>query len=142
MGLMRKILITAVFATSLVLPVASTEARPGSWTSQANQVCTVYLAKAKKEFGSPVTPSQLYGFAVNAKTLESQELAELEKIPGRPAAGTRALAAMRVDIAEVGSAISAWKSGDRQRFVQILKQYLNDHRPKDAFAAAGANQCG
>jgi hypothetical protein len=139
---MRKLIIAAAFTTSLVLPVSSTEASTSSWTAQANQVCTVYVAKAKKEFGTPVTPAQLYGFAVKAKALESQELAELDRIPGRPAAGTRALAAMRVDIAEVGSAISAWKRGDQQQFVQILKQYLNDRRPKVAFAAAGATHCG
>jgi hypothetical protein len=100
------------------------------------------VARAKKEFGSPVTPAQLYGFAVKAKALESEELSVLRRIPGRTPAGTRALAAMQVDVAEVGSAISAWKQGDLQRFIKVLKQYLNDNRPKVAFAAAGAKQCG
>ena len=40
-----------------------------------------------------VGPAQLYSFAVKAKTLESQELAVLERIRGRPAAGTAAFAA-------------------------------------------------
>jgi len=139
---MRSFLIITVLATAAVLPVSAPAANPSPWTTQANQVCTVYLAKAKKEFGTPVKPSQLYGFAVKAKALESEELGVLQQIPGRNAAGTRALAAMRADVAEVSSAISAWNHGDKAQFIQILKKYLNDHRAKDAFAAAGATQCG
>jgi hypothetical protein len=141
---MRSLLIIAALATSAALPVAASAApkTSSSWSSQANQVCAVYVARAKKEFGSPVTPAQLYTFAVKAKALESEELGVLQRIPGRTPAGTRALAALRVDVAEVGSAVAAWKAGNVQRFVQILKQYLNDNRPKVAFAAAGAKQCG
>ena len=102
----------------------------------------MWLAKAKKAFGSPVTPAQLYTFAVKAKTIESQELGVLQAIPGRTSAGTAALTALKVDIAEVGSAITAWKQGNAAKFVTILKRYLNDERPKSAFAIAGANQCG
>jgi hypothetical protein len=89
-----------------------------------------------------VGPAQLYSFAVKAKTLESQELAVLERIRGRPAAGTAALAAVRVDIAEIGSAITAWNKGKPALFVQILKRYSNDERARSAFAAAGATPCG
>ena len=92
--------------------------------------------------GSPVTTAQLYGFAVKAKSIESQELAVLKQIPGRNATGTAALTAVKVDIAEVGSAITAWNQGKPATFVQILKRYLNDERAKSAFAVAGANQCG
>ena len=102
----------------------------------------VWLAKAKKAFGSPVTPAQLYSFALKAKSIESGELAALQQIPGRNAAGTAALAAVKVDIAEIGSAITAWNQGKPATFVTILKRYLNDGRPKSAFAVAGANQCG
>ena len=130
---------TAIVA---VTPAAGSPASQGSWSVQANKVCVVWLAKAKKEFGSPVTPAQLYSFAGKAKTLESQELVVLEQIPGRAAAGTAALAAMKVDIAEVGSAISAWNHGKPALFVQLLKRYLNDGRAKSAFAIASANQCG
>ena len=49
---------------------------------------------------------------------------------------------MKVDIAEVGSAITAWNQGNAAAFVTILKRYLNDGRPKSAFAIASANQCG
>ena len=108
----------------------------------ANKVCTVWLAKAKKEFGSPVTPAQLYAFAQKAKALETQELAVLVKIPGRTAAGTAALQAVVVDINEIGSAITAWNQGNAAKFVTILKKYLNDGRAKSAFAVAGATQCG
>jgi|GEM_PF-2021091 hypothetical protein len=141
-----RLLILAVLAISAaipaVTPAAASPTSPTSWATQANQVCVVWLAKAKKEFGSPVTAAQLYAFSVKAKTLESQELAVLEQIPGRPASGTQALAAVKVDIAEVGSAISAWKQGKAALFVQTLKAYLNDGRAKAAFAAAGAHQCG
>jgi hypothetical protein len=143
-GPMRKLLFTVIvaLATSAVLPGVAPARTSSTWTSQANQVCAVWLAKAKAEFSAPVKPSGLYKFAVKAKALESQELAQLEKIPGPSAAGTRALGAMRADTAEVGSAISAWDRGDRTSFVRILKQYLNDHRTKAAFAAAGASTCG
>jgi hypothetical protein len=113
-----------------------------SWASQANQVCVVWLAKAKKEFGNPVTASQLYSFAVKAKKLEAQELTVLKQIPNRTSSGTQALAALQVDVNEVGTAIAAYKAGNPQRFITILKRYLNDTRPKAAFAAAGASQCG
>jgi hypothetical protein len=113
-----------------------------SWAAQANQVCGLFLAKAKRAFGSPVTPAQLYGFALKAKAIESQELAALTKIPGRTGAGTAALNAVKVDIAEIGSAVTAWNQGNAAKFVTILKRYLNDGRPKSAFAVAGATQCG
>ena len=124
------------------MPAAATPAAHESWASDANKVCAVWIAKAKKEFGSPVTPAQLYSFAHKAKTLETHELAALQKIPGRTDAGTAALAAIRVDIAEIGSAIKAWDQGKPAQFVTILKRYLDDGRPKSAFAIAGASQCG
>ena len=112
------------------------------WTSDANKVCVIWLAKAKQLFATPVKPSGLYTFAVSARNLESQELVELSKIPSAPAAGAHALGVMHADIVEVSSAISAADRGDSASFVRILKQYLNDHRSKAAFAAAGAKQCG
>jgi hypothetical protein len=141
----RPFLLTAVAISTAIVAVTPAAASPASqslWSVQANKVCVVWLAQAKKEFGSPVTPAQLDSFAVKAKTLESQELVVLEQIPGRAAAGTAALAAMKVDIAEVGSAISAWNRGKPALFVQLLKHYLNDGRAKSAFAIASANQCG
>ncbi|HEY2074385.1 MAG TPA: hypothetical protein VGG88_12485 [Gaiellaceae bacterium] len=141
-----KLILSSVAATAaalaVALPASAAPAAPSTWAGQANQVCTVWLAKAKKEFGSPVTPAQLYSFAHKAKSLETQELAALEKIPGRTAAGTAALAAVQADIAEIGSAITAWDHGKPAQFVTILKRYLNDGRPKSAFAVAGAGQCG
>ncbi|HEY2541429.1 MAG TPA: hypothetical protein VGH92_00100 [Gaiellaceae bacterium] len=129
-------------ALAVALPASAAPAAPTSWAAQANQVCSVWTAKAKKEFGAPVTPAQLYSFAHKAKSLEAQELAALEKIPGRSDAGTVALAAVKTDIAEIGSAITAWDKGKPAQFVTILKRYLNDGRPKSAFAIAGAGQCG
>ena len=125
-----------------VMPAAASPASQSAWAAQANKVCVVWLAKAKKEFGSPVTPAQLYSFAVKAKKLETAELAVLDQIPGEAATGKAALAAMKVDIAEVGSSITAWNQGNAALFAQILKRYLNDGRAKSAFAVAGANQCG
>jgi hypothetical protein len=124
------------------MPAAAAPASQSSWAAQANKVCVVFLAKAKKAFGSPVTPAQLYSFAQKAKAIESQELTTLQQIPGRTDAGTAALNAVKVDIAEIGSAITAWNQGNAAKFVTILKRYLNDGRPKSAFAVAGATQCG
>jgi len=137
--------VAASAAITAVSPAVASPAAPtsqSSWASQANKVCVVWLAKAKKEFGNPVTPAQLYAFATKAKTLETQELAVLAQIPGRTAAGTAALQAVLVDINEIGSAITAWNQGNPAKFVTILKKYLNDGRPKSAFAIAGATQCG
>jgi hypothetical protein len=141
----RLLLVAAVAISSAIVavtPAAASPASQSSWAVQANKVCVVWLAKAKKELGSPVTSAQLYSFAVKAKKLENAELAVLEQIPGEAAAGTAALTAMKVDIAEVGSAITAWNRGNAALFVQRLKRYLNDGRAKSAFAVAGANQCG
>ena len=141
---MKVLVATAALAAALTgaSSAGASPAAQSSWASQANQVCSVWIAKAKKEFGSPVTAAQLYAFAHKAKTLESDELAALTKIPGRTAAGTAALAAVQADIAEIGSAIAAWDHGKPAQFVTILKRYLNDGRPKSAFAIAGAGQCG
>ena len=142
---MRKItfvgFIAALALGAVVVPgVAS--AKTAGWNAQANSVCTVWLAKAQKLFATPVKPAGLYKFAVSARALESQELAVLKKIPNASTAGTHALGVMRADIAEVSSAIGAADRGDSASFVRILKQYLNDHRIKAAFTAAGATRCG
>jgi len=111
----RQALFAAVAVSAVLVAVAPAAAAPTSqsaWATQANKVCVIWLAKAKKAFGSPVTAAQLYGFAVKAKSIETQELAVLKQIPARTSAGTAALAA------------------------------LNDGRAKSAFAVAGANQCG
>lgn len=130
--------------TAVVVAVAPAGASSSQtpWAAQADKVCVVYVARAKKEFGNPVTAAQLYTFAQKAKALETAELAALKKIPGRDAAGTAALKAVQVDIAEIGSAITAWNQGKPALFITILKRYLNDGRPKSAFAMAGATKCG
>ncbi len=143
-GLMRKLLVISFLGalTMSALVPAAAPAGTSTWTAQANQICTVWLAKAKQQFSTPVKPSGLYKFANDAKKLEAQELAQLEKIPNPSAAGRHALGVMHADLAEVGSAISAYDRGDSASFIRILKLYLNDHRSKAAFAAAGAHQCG
>lgn len=141
-----RLLLLAAAVTSAAIaaatPAAASPTSQSAWATQANKVCVVWLAKAKKAFGSPVTAAQLYGFALKAKSIESGELSALQQIPGRSSAGTAALAAVKVDITEIGSAINAWNHGKPATFVTILKRYLNDGRPKSAFAVAGANQCG
>jgi hypothetical protein len=138
------VLISAVLAACAVTAGAAPAATSSSssWASQANQVCVVWLAKARTEFGHPVTPAQLYSFANKANKLETQELAVLVKIPGRPTAGTVALNAVVADINEVRSAINAYDKGKFAQFKTILTKFLNDERPKQAFAAAGATKCG
>jgi hypothetical protein len=135
--------VAAVAAVAAVAPLsAATPSGRSPWAAQADRVCVVWLAKVEQAFGKPVTGAQLYGFAGKAKSMESQELAALDLIPGRTPAGTAALAAVKVDIAEVGSAIAAWNQGNAALFVKILKQYLNDGRAKSAFSVAGATRCG
>jgi hypothetical protein len=140
---MRKLLfISFVGALTMGLLPAAAPAGTSTWNAQANQVCSIWLVKAKQLFATPVKPAGLYKFANDAKNLESQELAQLAKIPNPSPAGTQALGVMNADIAEVGSAIKAYDRGDAASFIRILKLYLNDHRSKAAFAAAGAHQCG
>lgn len=138
------VLISAVLVASAVTagaaPAATSSSSP--WATQANQVCVVWLAKAKKEFGHPVTAAQLYSFANKANKLETQELGVLAKIPNRPSAGTVALNAVIADINNVRSAIVAYDKGKFAQFKTILTKFLNDERPKQAFAAAGASKCG
>jgi hypothetical protein len=150
-GMRQALRLLAVFlcVAAIVLTAAvSAGAAPVSarsqstWSQQADQVCSVWLAKVKKAFATPVTTAQLYAFAVKARSLESGELSALEQIPGRNATGTAALTAVRVDIAEIGSAITAWDQGNPASFVTILKRYLNDNRPASAFKLAGADSCG
>jgi len=105
-------------------------------------VCSYWLAKVKQAFGTPVTTAQLYNFAVKVKGMESDELAQLQQIPGRSATGTAALTAVKVDIAELQSSITAWDKGNPALFASILKKYLNDNRPKSAFLLAGSRDCG
>lgn len=139
---MTKILLAALATSALLIPAAASAAPSDDWSTQANQVCTVYVAKAKKLFATPVKPSGLYKFAKDVKALESSELAELTAIPGRSSSGTHALGVLKGDVGQVGLAIKAWDRGDKASFVKILKAYLNDNRPKVAFAAAGASKCG
>ena len=139
----RTTLAAAAAIVALLASTSATEApADGAWAGQANKVCTYWLAKVKQAFATPVTTAQLYGFAVKAQSLEGQELAQLEQIPGRDANASAALAAVKTDIAEVGAAITAWHNGDPAAFVTILKRYLNDNRPKSAFILAGARSCG
>jgi hypothetical protein len=137
------VLISAVLATCAVTAGAAPAATSTSpWATKANAVCVVWLAKAQKEFGHPVTPAQLYTFANKANKLETQELAVLAKIPKRPSVGTAALNAVVADINELRSAIVAYDKGKFAQFKTVLTAYLNDNRAKQAFAAAGATKCG
>jgi hypothetical protein len=136
-------LAAATTALALLASTSATAAPADSaWAGQANKVCTYWVAKVKQAFATPVTTAQLYSFAVKAKSLESQELAQLRQIPGPDANAAAALGAVKTDIAEVGAAITAWDKGDPAAFVTILKRYLNDNRPKSAFILAGARSCG
>jgi hypothetical protein len=140
---MTKLLpVTAALAACAVLAGSASAAPADAWSSQANQVCTVYVAKAKKMFAKPVQASGLYKFAKDVRTLENSELSELNAIPNRSSAGTHALTVLRGDIGMVTLAIHAWDRGDKASFVKLLKGYLDSNKPKVAFAAAGASKCG
>jgi hypothetical protein len=134
--------LTAAVVAGAVLAGSASAAPRDDWSTQANQVCTVYVAKAKKLFAKPVQPSGLYKFAKDVKTLETSELNELNAIPNPSTAGTHALSVLRGDIGMVTIAIHAFDKGDKAKFVNELKAYLNSNKPKVAFAAAGASKCG
>jgi flagellin-like hook-associated protein FlgL len=134
----------AVVAASFMSATAASAAPAANsdWSNQANKVCSVWLAKVKQVFATPITTAQLYPFTVKVKSMESAELAQLEQIPGRSASGTAALGAVKNDLSELDSAIAQYKQGNATQGAVILKHYLNDSRPKTAFKAAGATSCG
>jgi hypothetical protein len=139
----RRLLLLAVL-TLAAAAAGSSAAATSPWAAAADKVCVAWSAKAKTALaplGTPKTPAQVYRFVVTVRLFEVRELAALGKIPGRTPAATRALASVRTDIAEVDSAIAAWKKGDQATFGKIVVRYLNDHRPRAAFAAAGATKC-
>lgn len=138
----RTLFLTAVAAAAAVLAGSASAASRDEWSVQANQVCTVYVAKAKHLFAKPVKPSGLYTFAKDVKTLETSEFNALNAIPNRPGAGDHALVVLRSDIGMVTAAIHAFDQGNKAAFVKDLKAYLNSTKPKTAFAAAGASKCG
>jgi hypothetical protein len=142
----RKTALTACLATAIVSVAATTNAAAAqtTWAAKANQVCTIWKAKAKAEFGTaaPTTPKQAYLFSVKAVALEQGELSALAKIPNPTPAGTRALAAVRTDIKEIRAGIHDWQIGDKVGFVRIYNFWQHDHRPGQAFLAANANACG
>jgi hypothetical protein len=137
----RLFLLAATAITAAVAAVTPASASPGAWANEANTVCAVWAAKIKAEFGAPNTPALAYIFTRKAKTLESKERAALLRIPGRTPAGAAALAALKADIAELGSAVTAFDGGKVALFEQLFRRYLSDTRARDAFVAAGAKQC-
>jgi hypothetical protein len=138
----KLLLLTAAVTAGAVLAGSASAAPRDDWSSQANKVCTIYVAKAKQLFAKPVQPSGLYKFAKDVKALETSEFNALNAIPGRSSAGDHAMLALHGDIGMVVSAIHAWDAGNKATFVKDLKAYLNSTKPKVAFAADGASKCG
>ncbi|SRR6266516_6422058 len=122
----------------------SAAAAADTWATRADAVCRTFVARARAELGTtaPKTLAQAHTFTVKATTLEAENLAALRKLPGRTPAGTRALAVLRNDIVEAKAALAAWNAGNTELFRRRFIAWANDHRPKRAFAAAGAHACG
>jgi hypothetical protein len=131
----------ALIAVVVALVAGGTaSAAGGPWATKANAVCRAYLAKAKAALTpQPKTPAQARRWAAKAVAIEESELTALTKIPGRTAAGTKALAAIHTDIGEAKAALAAPTTA---RFAALFTKWGNDHRPKRAFLAAGSTACG
>jgi hypothetical protein len=138
----KTLLLTVALAAGAILAGSASAAPRDDWSTHANQICTVYVAKAKQLFAKPVQPSGLYKFANDVKKLETSEFNALDAIPGRSSAGDHAMVMLRGDIGMITAAIHAFDKGDKATFVKDLKSYLNSNKPKVAFAAAGASKCG
>jgi hypothetical protein len=132
---------TVVAATCIA---GSSLAASTTWAASANKVCTAWKAKAKAQLGNtaPKTPQQAYEMSVKATALERGELAALMQIPNPTPAGTRALTAVKTDIAEIAAGVAAWRSGDKAGFARIYNAWQKDFRPSKAFLDAGAKACG
>ena len=125
--------------------VVATVAQGGTsaWAKQADRVCSVWDAKAKKVLGTmpPKTSAKAYNFAVKVAALETGELAALKKIPHPTTAGAKALHATQADIAEVKAAIHDWRVGKRAALAKVYTAWVSDRRADNAFIAAGARGC-
>jgi hypothetical protein len=126
-----------------LLPATTSPAASSSWASAANKVCTAWQAKAKAALTPlPKTLPQTFRWTVKAVALEKAELAVLAKIPNPTAAGSRALASVRTDIAEIEAGIADWRAGNKAGFARVFLAWMRDHRPHAAFVAANAKACG
>jgi hypothetical protein len=131
-----------VSLTLALLAATASLAATSSWASAANKVCTAWQAKAKAALTPlPKTPTETYRWTVKAVALEKAELSALKKIPNATAAGSRALAAVGTDIAEIQVGIADWRAGDKAGFARVFAAWQRDHRPHAAFVAANAKAC-
>ena len=137
-GLIGAVTVVVAAATAVAASAAQT-----SWATQADKVCTVWTAKAKKVMsgGPPQTAPAAYAFSVKAVALEQGELAALSSVPNPTAAGNRALRSVSVDIAEIRVGLKDWRAGNKAGFVRVYNIWQADHRPHRAFLAAGAKVC-
>ena len=139
---MRAAVLVLTLTIALVAATVSSAA-PSSWASAANKVCTVWKAKTKATLTPlPKTPSQAYRWTVKAVALEQAELSVLKKIPNLTPAGSRALASVVTDIAEMQVGIADWRAGNKAGFARVFVAWQRDHRPHTAFVAANAKACG
>ena len=136
-GLIGAVTVVAAAAMALTASAAT------SWATQADKVCTVWTAKAKKVMGAgpPQTAAAAYAFSVKAVALEQGELAALRRIPNPTATGKKALRSVSVDIAEIRVGLKDWRAGDKAGFVRVYNVWQADHRPHHAFLAAGTRVC-
>jgi hypothetical protein len=136
------LLMAGVIAAGCVAGVS--EAASPTWAARADRVCTTWTAKATAALGNtaPKSPAQAYAKSAKAIGLERAELAALRTIPSPTPAGTRALAAVKTDIAEITVGLNDWKSGNKAGFVRVYNRWQKDFRPHRAFVAAGAKACG
>ena len=126
-----------------LLAATASSAASSSWASAANKVCTVWQAKARAALTPfPKTPAEAYRWTLKAVAFEKAELAALRKIPNATAAGSRALASVATDIAEIEVGIADWRAGDKAGFARVFVTWQRDHRPHAAFVAANAKACG
>ena len=126
-----------------MVAVTASPAASSSWASAADKVCTAWNAKAKAALTPlPKTAGETYRWTVKAVALEKAELSALRKIPNATAAGSRALASVATDIAEIQVGIADWRAGNKSGFARVFIAWQRDHRPHRAFVAANAKACG
>ncbi len=141
---MRVFASVSAFAATALFFVSVADAGDTTWAVKADQVCTVWSAKATKVLGNRQvnTAKQAYSYSVKAVGLEKQQLAALKKIGSPPPAAQKAMRVAQADIAEITTAIQDWKAGKRAAFTKVFLKWANDTRANKAFAAAGAASCG
>lgn len=126
---------------------ADASAGAGTWATRADVICVKEGARVRKQLLArprATTDAQVYTLLIEVfRPAEARLIRLLSAIPGpRPDAATRGLRFSKIDLAELDSAIAAYRADDLPLFERRVQIWFADGRANRAFVAAGAKACG